>query len=308
MLAKCGLISELMYSNSTFMTGAQASTRSAKVWRSSSWITRISVTVNSRPSMRVGYRPSPPKKLSTTANTSFGSNTIRPMPRSGLKRIRLRLVGTYSECMYSPNLTRSIPRTDRSAERRIRLNRPMRQSRTKRSLTISRVGIRPRMIRSWLAKSYGRATPGSTGSGPVLTTPESTPCRRASISSWESRSLLLMGACALLGDEAGEQQRLGAGLAGFGAHQLAHLGQGFGLQPFLAGAVGDALGVLLGQQHQQPRADGRGVALQVGQGGRVAGHQLDFHLQVLRAVQPAVEVDHERGLQRQVLGRRGQLR
>src|SRR5690606_1076310 len=218
------------------------------------------------------------KKLSTTVNTSFGSNTIRPVPRSGLNRIRLRLVGTYSECMYSPNLTRSMPRTDRSAERRIRLNRPIRHRRTKRSLTISRVGMRPRMMRSWLAKSYGRATPGSTGSGSVLTAPESTPGSRASISSWESRSLTLMAARASLGDEAGEQQVLGGGVAGLGAHQLLHLLQRLLLQPLLAGAVGDVGGALLGQQHQQAGADGRRVALEVGQGVGVAGDQLDLDL------------------------------
>jgi len=46
-----------------------------------------------------------------------------------------------------------MPRTDSSAERRSRLNRPMRHVRTKRSLIISSVGSRPRTMRSWLAKS-----------------------------------------------------------------------------------------------------------------------------------------------------------
>ena len=62
-------------------------------------------------------------------------------------------MGTYSECRYSLNLMVSMPRTDSSAERRNRLNRPIRQVRTKRSLIISSVGSRPRTMRSWLAKS-----------------------------------------------------------------------------------------------------------------------------------------------------------
>ncbi len=54
MLAKCGLTSELMYSKSTGITGAQASIRSVKVCLSSRWMTRISVAVNSRPSILAG--------------------------------------------------------------------------------------------------------------------------------------------------------------------------------------------------------------------------------------------------------------
>src|SRR3546814_10223931 len=84
-------------------TGLQPSCRSANTLRSSSWITRISVGVNSRPSILVGRRPSPPKKLSTTVNTRRGSNTHSAVPRNGLTRIRLRLVGTNSECVYSEN-------------------------------------------------------------------------------------------------------------------------------------------------------------------------------------------------------------
>ncbi len=82
---------------STGITGAQASARSAKVCLSSSWITRISVGVNSRPSMRVWYLPMPPKKLSTQVNTSRGSNTTIAVPRSGFIFTRLRLFGTCSE-------------------------------------------------------------------------------------------------------------------------------------------------------------------------------------------------------------------
>ena len=55
---------------------------------------RCSVGVKSRPSTRVWKRPSPPNMLSTTRNTRFGSSTIMPVPRSGLKCTRFRLVGT----------------------------------------------------------------------------------------------------------------------------------------------------------------------------------------------------------------------
>ena len=47
---------------------------------------RCSVAEKSRPSMRVGYLPAPPKRASITANTSGGSQTIRPEPRSGRTR------------------------------------------------------------------------------------------------------------------------------------------------------------------------------------------------------------------------------
>ena len=47
-------------------------------------MTRCSVGEKSRPSMRVWNLPAPPNSASMTANTSVGSHTIRPLPRSGL--------------------------------------------------------------------------------------------------------------------------------------------------------------------------------------------------------------------------------
>ena len=67
---------------------------------------RCSVAVNSRPSI-LACRPVPPKKLSTTANTSFGSSTISAVPRNGLIFTRFRLVGTCSVCTYSLNFLTS---------------------------------------------------------------------------------------------------------------------------------------------------------------------------------------------------------
>ena len=78
-------------------TGAQASRMSLKAERSNIWITRISVGANSRASADC-WRPVPPKKLSTTLNTSFGSSANSAVPRSGLMRTRLRLLGSASDC------------------------------------------------------------------------------------------------------------------------------------------------------------------------------------------------------------------
>ena len=44
--------------------------------------------------MRVWYLPAPPNSASITANTSVGSHTIRPEPRSGFTLTMLKLVGT----------------------------------------------------------------------------------------------------------------------------------------------------------------------------------------------------------------------
>ena len=66
------------------------------------WMMRCSVAVNSRPSI-LACRPVPPKKLSTTANTNFGSSTISAVPRNGLIFTRLRFVGTCRVWTYSLN-------------------------------------------------------------------------------------------------------------------------------------------------------------------------------------------------------------
>ena len=57
---------------------------------------RCSVWVKSRPSTRVWKRPSPPNRLSITVNTSVGSHTTSPEPRSGRTCTTFRLVGTGS--------------------------------------------------------------------------------------------------------------------------------------------------------------------------------------------------------------------
>ena len=120
MLAKFGLISEFRYSRSMFAIGCQASFMSVKAPRSSMCTTRISVAVNSRPSI-LACRPTPPKKLSTMANTSFGSSTNSAVPRSGLILTRLRLMGSASECVYSLNFFMVTCPTDSSTVRRSRL-------------------------------------------------------------------------------------------------------------------------------------------------------------------------------------------
>src|SRR6478672_7604604 len=303
MLAKCGLTSEFMYSNSTGITGAHASTMSAKVCFRSSWMTRISVGVESRPSMRVWNLPVPPKKLSTVVKTRRGSNTTSAVPRSGFIFTRLRLFGTCSECMYSPKRIRSMPRTDRSAERRSRLNRPMRQVRAKRSLIISSVGSLPRTMRSWLAKSYWRASPGAGGAS-VGTAPLSTPCRRASISSWESRSAPIMASALLLRDQAGEVDGFDLVRRAFALEHGAHFGEGLCLQVFLAAALRQRLRRLLAEQQQQAVAQGGRLRLQRGERGGIARHQLHVGLQVMHGVGVG-EIDHEGRIHRVVL--RGRL-
>ncbi|MNY45350.1 hypothetical protein D3C86_1804430 [compost metagenome] len=51
--------------------------------------------------------------------------------------------------------------TEMSAPRRMKLNSAVRSARAKRSLMISSVCRRPRMIRSWVARLYGRTPPSS---------------------------------------------------------------------------------------------------------------------------------------------------
>ena len=113
---------------------------------------RCSVWVKSRPSTRVWKRPSPPNRLSTSKNTRPGSNTISAVPRSGFMWIRFRLVGTTRLRMNSLYFDTRTEPTETSALRRRKLNRPTRKYRAKRSLMISSVGMRPRTIRSCVAR------------------------------------------------------------------------------------------------------------------------------------------------------------
>ena len=115
------------------------------------WITRISVAEKSRPSMRVWYLPLPPYSASITANTSDGSHTISPLPRSGLTLTMLKLVGTTISRKNALYLRTLAPPMDTSGLLRTRLNSPSRMLRAKRSPMISIVGMRPRTMRSWLA-------------------------------------------------------------------------------------------------------------------------------------------------------------
>ena len=116
-------------------------------------MTRSSVAEKSRPSIRLRYLPEPPNRASITENTSVGSQITSPEPRSGRTLMTLKLVGTTTSRRNSLNFCTRTPSISTSALRRIRPNRPTRTLRAKRSLTISIVGIRPRTIRSWLARS-----------------------------------------------------------------------------------------------------------------------------------------------------------
>ena len=98
--------------------------------------------------MREWYLPAPPNSESITANTSVGSHTISPLPRSGLMLTRLKLVGTTisrKKALYFCTLMLPI---DTSGLLRMKLNSPMRMLRAKRSLMTSIVGMRPRTMRS----------------------------------------------------------------------------------------------------------------------------------------------------------------
>jgi hypothetical protein len=118
-------------------------------------ITRCSVAEKSRPSMRVWNLPEPPNSESMTANTMLGSQTIRPEPRSGRTCMMLKLVGTTISRRKALYFCTLMPPMETSGLLRIMLNSPTRMLRAKRSLMISMVGMRPRTMRSWLARSYG---------------------------------------------------------------------------------------------------------------------------------------------------------
>jgi hypothetical protein len=89
--------------------------------------------------------------LSTTKNTRFGSNTNSDVPRNGFTWTRFRLVGIGRLRVNSLYFCTFTGPTEISAERRMKLKMPTRNRRAKRSLMISRPGIRPRTIRSCVA-------------------------------------------------------------------------------------------------------------------------------------------------------------
>ena len=77
-----------------------------------------------------------------------------PFPRSGSIRNRFKDEGSGIFLMKSPNFMIWVPTTLNSTFSR---NEPAHASdcrREKRSLTISMEGIRPRIMRSWLRRSY----------------------------------------------------------------------------------------------------------------------------------------------------------
>ena len=74
----------------------QAFLYSAQITSTRRLMTRCSVGEKSRPSMRVWNLPTPPYSVSMMPNTSEGSHTIRPLPRSGRIATMLKLVGTAS--------------------------------------------------------------------------------------------------------------------------------------------------------------------------------------------------------------------
>src|SRR6056297_1138637 len=200
--------------------------------------------------------------------------------------------------MYSPNFSRRTPPTVISVERRSRLKRLMRRWRAKRSLIISSVGMLPRTMRSWLERSTDRATPSwARSSSSVSTSPLSTPCNSASISSWERRSWVLMS----LHHEAGEIHVLGRRLAAehgqLGPDRL----EGFQPQRFLALARQPRLVIAYAEQRDQRMAHGRHVLRDdLGLAG-AERHHFDGDLQIAQLAAGG-EIHHQRRVQRQVRG------
>src|SRR5215471_7146058 len=212
------LISERTCSNLISCTGFQEFSRSSKTIASMRWMMRCSVGVKSRPSMRASMSPLPPNRLSTTRNTRVGSKMKSAVPRSGFACTRLRLVGTTRLRMNSLYLTTRTGPTEISALRRVKLKRPMRRSRAKRSLMISSVGMRPRTMRSCVARLYGR-TPEAAGASWRGSSPSpDTPFRSASTSSCDRKSLLIARS---LDDERGEEH------AGYRQDDCRRRGRGF---------------------------------------------------------------------------------
>jgi hypothetical protein len=92
---------------------------------------------------------------------------MSPLPRSGLTLMMLKLVGTTISRRKALNFCTLMPPMLTSGLLRIRLNSPMRMLRAKRSLMTSIVGMRPRTMRSWLARSYSRMPVDGPSSAPA---------------------------------------------------------------------------------------------------------------------------------------------
>jgi len=78
---------------------------------------------------------------------------IRALPRRGSSLKRCMLVGTGIIFKNSPNLIISVDMVLTLVTLRRRAESVARNIRTNLSFVISRVGIRPRMILSWLVRS-----------------------------------------------------------------------------------------------------------------------------------------------------------
>ena len=175
-------------------------------------MTRISVALKSRPSMRVWYLPMPPNSASITASTRLGSQTISPEPRSGATLTTLKFVGTTISRRKLLNFCTFTPPMATSGVLPMKLNSPSRTLRAKRSLMTSIVGMRPRTIRSWLDRSYSRSPPlTSCAAGSAFWLSPVMPCNRASTSSWERICWFMSEGAAEVADQA---SRHGTGFAG----------------------------------------------------------------------------------------------
>src|SRR5574337_1128867 len=174
-------------------------------------IIRCSAGEKSRPSIRVANLPAPPNSASITANTSDGSHTISPLPRSGLTATRLKLAGTTTSRRNAPYFwTRVLP-IETSGLLRIRSNTPVRRLRAKRSLTASSAGMRRCTTRSRFARSNERtAARSSAASASGVDVAVARPCSSASTSSCDRICCVMLGtrsARRSLDDEARELHR-----------------------------------------------------------------------------------------------------
>ena len=131
-------------------------------------IMRVSVGVNSRPAGKPSIpRPNPPKKLSSDANTTFGSITTIEVPRRPDKRTVLTESGACRPCKYSEKgnvLTRSavIRGLVRSTS-----NKPKRRCRVKRSVIMSTAAKLMPIVVSSVTKLCGRTDALSALSGSI---------------------------------------------------------------------------------------------------------------------------------------------
>ena len=113
----------------------------------------LSMAVNSLPSILKAFLPEPPKMISTSIKMIFDSTMIKALPRRGSSLNRCMLVGTGIDFRNSPNLIISVDMALTLVTLRSNEDRVVRNIRANFSLVISNVGMRPRMILSWLVRS-----------------------------------------------------------------------------------------------------------------------------------------------------------